>query len=200
MGPASKIILASASPRRRELLAGMGVNFDCEPADIDEVRADFESPDTYVLRMAREKAQAVRMRHADTTAHILAADTSVIVDSDVLGKPTDREHARHMLRRLSARRHQVASAICLDVAGVQQAELISTEVEFVTLSAATIEAYLATDEPWDKAGAYAIQGIAGAFVQRINGSYSNVVGLPLAETWALLSANGIGTAFDGPDS
>lgn len=186
------LILASASPRRRELLAQIGVDCRVEPADVDESRQPGETPDDYVMRLAREKAEAVAWCHRGEAVVVLAADTTVVLDDDVLGKPASRGEALGMLARLSGRRHQVLTAICLvPPAGEPECELVSTDVEFIGLDRGLCEAYLATDEPWDKAGGYGIQGIAGAFVSAIDGSYSNVVGLPLAETWRMLSRYGV---------
>lgn len=191
------LILASASPRRRELLLQLGVDYRCEPADIDETRLPQEKPSDYVLRMAREKAQAVAGRHCAGEVAVLGADTSVVIDEDALGKPADHFDGLGMLARLSGRTHSVLTGICLcTVSGECLAEVVETRVSFVQLSREQCEAYLATDEPWDKAGGYAIQGLAGAFVSAIEGSYSNVVGLPLTQTWQLLSGQGIKTALE----
>lgn len=192
-----ELILASASPRRRELLDQLGVHYRCEPADIDERRESGEKPADYVQRMAREKAAAVFERHPGEAVAVLAADTSVVIDEDVLGKPRDHFDALGMLARLSGRSHSVLTGICLCAAdGICHAETVETRVRFVQLTPEHCEAYLATREPWDKAGAYAIQGLAGAFVSGIEGSYSNVVGLPLTQTWQLLSGHGIATALE----
>ena len=189
------LVLASASPRRRELLQRLGVSFTCQPADIDESVHAGEAPEDYVARMAREKAAVV----VDATAGdqpVLAADTSVVIDNDILGKPRDHFDGLAMLARLSGRTHTVMTAICLHTATQSSCEVISTEVTFTGLDRTSCEAYLATDEPWDKAGGYGIQGLGGAFVSAIEGSYSNVVGLPLCETWRLLAAHGIHTSLD----
>ncbi|MEJ2530904.1 MAG: Maf family protein [Halioglobus sp.] len=190
-----KLILASASPRRRELLEQLGVDYLCDPAAIDESPLAGEKPEDYVRRMAREKAAAVAARHP-SSRWVLAADTTVVLGDDVLGKPRDHFDGLGMLARLSGRSHSVLTAICLHGAGEAQGELVETRVEFVPLSREVCEAYLATDEPWDKAGCYAIQGLGGAFVRSIQGSYSNVVGLPLSETWQLLRTAGITTALE----
>jgi septum formation protein len=190
------LVLASASPRRRELLDQLGVSYTCEPADIDESFNSGENPRTYVERMAREKAATVAARYPDAGKAVIAADTIVLVDNeDVLGKPVDHFDGLAMLTRLSGRRHSVITAVCLHVQGRVSCEQVETQVDFIPLTRELCEAYLATDEPWDKAGAYGIQGMAGAFVQSIKGSYSNVVGLPLCETWQLLRANNIATGL-----
>lgn len=197
MAQAGALVLASASPRRKELLSKMGVVFTCISADIDETPHRREPAGQYVERMAQEKAHAVLERSVSDAALVLAADTSVILDGVILGKPESPEDAHDMLRRLSGRSHLVMTAIALGGSGeAMLSAVITTEVFFVELGDPTIAAYLETDEPWDKAGAYGIQGIAGAFVKRINGSYSNVVGLPLAETRDMLTARGVPTLFD----
>lgn len=145
----------------------------------------------YVQRIASSKAMQVAPRHDLSKNVILAADTTVVVDDCVLGKPIDMMDGLAILARLSGRRHTVMTAICLCSDQGTTTELVSTEVEFIQLTRELCEAYLATEEPWDKAGAYGIQGLGGAFVRAIFGSYSNVVGLPLTETWQLLRANGI---------
>ncbi len=192
---APQLILASASPRRAALLAQIGVQFQCEPADIDETPFSDELAADYVARMAREKARAVAV--SSDTDVVLAADTVVVLDGDILGKPGDEGHALAMLARLSGREHAVMTGLCLRRAGEESEVMVETAVEFANLDLATCKAYLATDEPWDKAGAYAIQGVAAVFVRGIRGSYSNVVGLPLAETHRLLVDNGIATALSG---
>lgn len=190
----AQLVLASASPRRRELLDQLGVHYSCHPADIDETRSPQESPADYVQRMAREKAEAVAALYPDNV--VLAADTTVQIDDDVLGKPSDHFDGLAMLARLSGRSHSVMTAVCLRSPAGISSELVETQVEFTQLSREICEAYLATDEPWDKAGGYGIQGLAGAFVRAIHGSYSNVVGLPLGETWRMLQASGIATRLD----
>jgi septum formation protein len=196
--PVPHFILASSSPRRQELLATVGVEFTCQPADIDEsVHAD-EAPDAYVQRMARNKASVVAARQVDTNYCVLAADTSVIIDGEILGKPADYSEAMAFLLRLSGRRHRVITALCLQTETVVSARCVETAVQFVHLQPRQLDVYLATDEPWDKAGAYAIQGLGGAFVEAIEGSYSNVVGLPLAQTLQLLAEHGVSSRFDAP--
>jgi septum formation protein len=179
-----RIVLASASPRRRELLAAAGWSFDVDAADVDERRLAGEPPDAYVARVAQLKAEAVAVRHPD--AAVLGADTVVVVGGDVLGKPRDAEDAARMLRRLSARAHDVLTGVALASNGRVQARAARTAVWMDSLSADDIADYVASGEPMDKAGAYAIQGLASRFVTRIDGSYSNVVGLPVALVWQLL--------------
>ena len=193
------LILASASPRRSELLTKLGVRFRVHPADIDESVLPGEAPTDYVQRMAGEKAARVASVYSEQISAVLAADTTVVIDGAVLGKPVDHSHGLAMLSRLSGRAHEVTTAICLVAGGEVLARQVTTRVDFANLTSAQCQAYLATDEPWDKAGAYGIQGLAGAFVRRIEGSYSNVVGLPLHETWQLLAASGIPTLLGVPE-
>ncbi len=194
----ARLILASASPRRRDLLDRLGVRYTVEPAGIDETPGADESPGDYVRRMAREKARAVAARGARSAAPVLAADTTVVLGDKSLGKPRDHADALAMLATLSGRTHRVLTAVCLCVGARETESLVETEVDFATLDLAVCEGYLATGEAWDKAGAYGIQGLGGVLVNAIRGSYSNVVGLPLRETWELLRAVGIATALDGP--
>ena len=191
-----RLILASASPRRRELLDQLGVSFTCIPAHIDESHRVDETPSNYVKRMAQEKGRAIALLQPALGWAVLAADTIVVISGTVLGKPKDRADALHMLMALSGRQHSVFTALSLVTVTGMVCQLVETKVEFMSLSDATCEAYLATDEPWDKAGSYGIQGLAGAFVRSIEGSYSNVVGLPLCETCKLLSSNGVSTALN----
>jgi len=192
----TRLILASTSPRRKELLDQLGVTYTCDPAHIDESQRIGEGPSDYVQRMAQEKARLVAARYPTPAYAVLAADTTVVIDGIVLGKPRDRVDAQAILMRLSGRRHTVLTAVCLCSAMGMKSVLVETEVEFMTLSDDICAAYLDTAEPWDKAGAYGIQGLAAAFVCSIKGSYTNVVGLPLCETWQLLSANNIATALN----
>lgn len=191
----AQLVLASASPRRRELLDQIGVDYLCEPADIDETPVPGEAPADYVQRMARQKALAVADCYPSPQYAVLAADTTVMIDEDVLGKPRDHFDGLAMLARLSGRRHSVMTAVCLHHSGGLTTQLVETSVEFVQLTRQLCESYLATDEPWDKAGGYAIQGLGGVFVKSIQGSYSNVVGLPLSTTWQMLTDQGIPTAL-----
>lgn len=188
------LILASASPRRHELLSRLGVHYVVDVPAVDESVRPGEAARDYVIRIAREKAATVHSRRGDG-APVLAADTSVVVDGDILGKPADHLAGLSMLARLSGRTHSVITAVCLQAEETMAAIEVETQVTFLTLSREVCEQYLATPEPWDKAGGYAIQGLGGALVSGIEGSYSNVVGLPLAETWQLLTRHGIATAL-----
>ena len=194
--PAPSLVLASASPRRRELLRQLGIDFTCDAAEIDETPLAGERPRAYVQRMAREKAGTVAQRFRPGDRLVLAADTTVVIDGLLLGKPGDQSDGMAMLQRLSGRSHTVFTAVCLSNGLEQRCEVVATEVSFAELSPQTCAAYLATGEPWDKAGAYAIQGLGGALVSGIRGSYSNVVGLPLNETWQMLREFGVTTALD----
>lgn len=183
------IILASGSPRRAELLQQIGVEFEIVPADIDETPAPNELAADYVQRMAREKALAVAKEFPNQV--VLAADTSVIVDGEIWGKPLDRQHAKVMLAGLSGRSHQVLTALAVFYGGDVALQLNVTDVSFATLTAEQIDSYVASGDADDKAGAYGIQGAAGCFVKHLNGSYSGVMGLPLYETAVLLGKAGI---------
>jgi septum formation protein len=187
-----RLVLASQSPRRREMLAALGFSLEVRPADVDESVVPGESAREYVLRLACEKARAV----ADGGLPVVAADTAVVLDGEVLGKPRDDEDARRMLRALSARGHEVVSAVCVRSREVELAEAVSSVVVLEPLSEAFVEWYVASGEPRDKAGAYAVQGLAGAVVRRVEGSVSNVIGLPLAETLALLARVGVRLPWD----
>ena len=183
------LILASASPRRRDLLEQIGVTFTVETADIDETPRLAEDPVAYVRRLAEHKAAAVFARHTDRTRLIvLGADTTVVVDNLILGKPDDDADASRILRLLSGRTHRVITGVALVTATAPPlvaAEI--TEVEFSPLTDREIAAYIATGEPLGKAGAYGIQGRAAKFIPRISGDYFNVVGLPLARVAAMLA-------------
>jgi septum formation protein len=178
-----KLVLASASPRRRSLLESVGVEVLVQPPDVDETLEEGESPEAAVVRLARSKAHAVA---AEANQVVLAADTVVALGPVIFGKPADREEAITILNRLSAARHDVWTGWCVRRGGEVLAGAVCTAVSFRPLTAAEIEAYVASGEPMDKAGAYAIQGRGGALVDRIEGSYSNVVGLPMAEVLAAL--------------
>ena len=192
VSPHVDIYLASQSPRRRELLRQIGVNFELLPVDVDETRFAGEAPEACVQRLALEKSRAGRVvMPADRIQPVMGADTIVVADESVLGKPADRREAIGMLQLLSGRTHRVITAVAL--AGDHEAACINTnQVTFRTLTRRECEAYWETGEPQDKAGAYAIQGLAAMFVTRLEGSYSGVMGLPLMETAALLQEFGIG--------
>lgn len=180
------VYLASASPRRRELLGQLGIPFELLSADIDETPYVAEYASDYVQRLAVEKSQAGQ-QVAQHPWPVLGADTIVVIDGQILGKPKDAEDARQMLNLLSGRTHQVMTAIALTAENYCEVRLVTTNVTFKTLSDEEIGAYWLTGEPADKAGSYGIQGIAGKFVERLEGSYFAVVGLPLLETEQLIA-------------
>ena len=182
-----RVLLASSSPRRRALLSLLLDDFDTFAPDIDETVCEGEAPEKYVARLAIEKARTCA---AENTAS-LGADTAVAIGNRILGKPRDLQEARDILTTLSDTSHKVHTAVALAYAGSVHTLTSSTSVTFTRLSDTAIHRYLLTDEPWDKAGAYGIQGYAGAFVSRISGSYSAVVGMPLCETRELLLGAGI---------
>jgi septum formation protein len=178
-------VLASRSPRRAELLRAAGFEFSVRAAEVDETPREGEAPRDYVLRLAEEKARAVA---ADEGEIVLAADTTVVLGSEIMGKPSDAADAVRILRALSGQRHEVITGICLR-RGVRVArDFASTAVWFAELSDAEIADYVSSGEPMDKAGAYGIQGLASRFIDRIEGSYTNVVGLPVALTYRRLRA------------
>ncbi len=185
------LVLASASPRRRELLASAGLDFVVAPAPIDESRRHGEPPLAYVRRMAREKAAAALAGQALGDRVVLAADTIVTRDDEVFGKPGSAEDAHATLRALSGGTHAVMTSVAVRTAQRTLVRVVRTRVTFRPLTAADIARYLATGEAWDKAGAYGFQGHGGALVARIVGSPTNVIGLPLPETLVLLTAVGI---------
>ncbi|MCA9673122.1 MAG: septum formation protein Maf [Myxococcales bacterium] len=184
MSDRAPLILASSSPRRRELLAMIGIRCEVDPSHIDEAQLPDESPRAMARRLAREKALDVANRHAAAgdTRPVLAADTIVVVDDEAIGKPRDRDDARAMIERLSGRAHDVISALCLIAGDDEHAATVTTRVTFKTLDSFEIERYLECAAWHDKAGAYAVQEHAAYMVARVDGSYTNVVGLPLAET------------------
>lgn len=182
-----RFYLASASPRRRELLTQIGVPFELAPVDIDETPLANEGARAYVERLAQAKAAAALARINHPDAVVLGSDTSVIIDDEILTKPADAADAKRMLQRLSGNRHQVFTAVAVLSQNRQQQVCVATDVDFRALSDAEIERYIATGEPMDKAGSYGIQGKGAILVEKISGSYSNVVGLPLTETAALLT-------------
>jgi len=196
-----RIYLTSQSPRRRELLKQIGVNFDMllirndtrRRADVDEAPDENEAPDNYVKRVSRIKAtagwDALQVRNLPAFP-VLGADTTVTLDGGIIGKPRDREDATEILRRLSGRQHQVMSAVTVAFGERIETRLSTTEVTFATLSEDQIHRYLFANESHDKAGSYGIQGLAATFIKRIEGSYSGVMGLPLYETAELLLSFG----------
>ncbi|WP_151981133.1 Maf-like protein [Acinetobacter guerrae] len=180
----ANLILASSSLRRQQLLQQLGLQFDVVCPDIDESQQEHESVSRYVERLAQEKAKVILTKFPD--AVILAADTSLGLDGKIIGKPESKTHAFEIWKALSGRQHDVFSGICVATATDFFSEVVQTRVEFQHLTQTDMENYWATGEPVGKAGAYAIQGIAAQFIPRIEGSYSNVVGLPLYETVQLL--------------
>jgi septum formation protein len=179
-----RLILASSSPRRRELLTQAGLSFDVIPAHIDETRRASENPTAYVQRLALEKAQTIHTLHPG--AFVLGADTTVEIDGHALEKPSDRADAERMLRVLSGRTHHVHTGLALLSTGGKRTHLETTSVTFSSIDEAELRHYLETGEPYDKAGAYGIQGYAARWIPRIDGDYFNVMGLPLAATVRLL--------------
>jgi septum formation protein len=177
------LVLASQSPRRRELLSTAGITFTLRVREVEEIRAPDEPPDDYARRLARAKAEAAWEGRDEI---VLGADTIVVLDQQVLEKPRDAADARAMLQRLSGREHTVITAICLRYPAGVQVDSTATRVRFAALTADEIDAYVATGEPMDKAGAYAIQGLASKFVERVEGCYFNVIGLPLSQVYRYL--------------
>jgi septum formation protein len=194
-----RLILASSSPRRAEILRHAAIPFEVRAAGVDESRHPNEAPGDYVRRLAIAKAQAVAEseRSSDSETLILGADTVVVIEKDILGKPATPEDARRMLRQLSGRTHEVHTGLAVLRADRAQELVVEeiTRVEFAPLTEAEIESYLATGEPFDKAGAYAIQGVGGRYVTRIEGCYFNVMGLPLARLWTSLREFGWANAI-----
>jgi septum formation protein len=199
------LVLASASPRRRQLLTQAGFQFEVRPAHIPEDPRPGEDPIVYVTRLAREKAQVVFDQIASGAANetdgpgamdlerlaVLGADTTVTFDGQILGKPEDREDAARILRMLSGRSHRVITGVALVTHQAVEVAAEVTAVQFLTLSDSEIEAYIATGEPMDKAGAYGIQGLAAKWIPRVQGCYFNVMGLPLALVATMLEGRGI---------
>lgn len=185
------LILASASPRRRQLLQEAAVAFTVVPSNTEEIALPGESPSEYVVRVSREKAQDVGIHHPGSW--ILGADTIVALDGRIFGKPRDADDGFRMLSSLSGRTHQVMTAfVLLDSVGqAKESQVVISHVTFKSLSDEQIREYLATGEPFDKAGAYAVQGLGSALVERVEGSYTNVIGLPVEEVLAALCRAGI---------
>jgi septum formation protein len=190
---ASRVILASASPRRRQLLLLVGINHEVRPADVDETQLPGEAPDAHAERLARAKAHAIAEH--EPGAVVIAADTIVVVDGDVLGKPRDGHDARAMLRRLSGRTHTVLTAVAVARATRTESALESVAVTFRALSDDEIDAYIATGEPMDKAGAYGIQGFGATIVERVDGDYFSVMGLGLRRLVELMARVGAPYTF-----
>jgi nucleoside triphosphate pyrophosphatase len=187
----AELILASGSPRRAELLSEAGLKYRVIIPDIDEAVRENESSMNYVRRMSGEKARFVAALPASQAKVVLAADTIVVIDGYILGKPVDQTDAVAMLQRLSGRTHQVVTSVSVQYGTTVDSVLVETNVQFRTLSIDECTRYWMTGEPEDKAGAYGIQGLASVFVENFEGSYSNVVGLPLAETSTLLTKFGL---------
>jgi len=187
----AQFILASASPRRRQLLEQIGLSFEVRAAAVDETPQPGETAMDYVHRAARLKAEALTRNPPVPGLPVLAADTEVVLDGAILGKPKGRDEALRMLARLSGRSHQVLSVVALWKGGSLETARCESRVSFRVLRPGEAEAYWATGEPRDKAGAYGIQGLGALFVERLEGSYSNVVGLPLFETAELLRRAGV---------
>ena len=182
------ILLASASPRRSELLRQVGIDHEIRPVDVDESVRPGEAPSAYVLRLAEAKAAALWQRLAAAERRpVLAADTTVALEGEIFGKPADLAEARVMLGRLSGRTHEVHTAVAVLHDGGAAARVSSSSVSLRALTPAEIDWYWRTGEPADKAGGYAVQGRAAAFIRHIAGSYSGIMGLPLYETWELLA-------------
>lgn len=181
------LILASASPRRAELLTSAGFSFEVAAADVDETVRPGEDPRAYALRVARDKAAAAWTACRKSGNHVLAADTVVVADGQILGKPGDATEAARMLKTLSGKVHEVHTAVVVRGESGEATEVVTTRVRLLPLSDDEIAWYIKSGEPEGKAGAYAIQGRAARFIDRIEGSWSNVVGLPIATVYRLLS-------------
>ncbi|HOG12966.1 MAG: Maf family protein [Smithellaceae bacterium] len=187
----SPLILASASPRRRELLRSVGLTFKIRPADVDETGLPDESPRAHVRRLSRDKAGAIA--HQYPKALVLGADTIVVIDGRILGKPKNKKEAREMLQRLSSRRHTVLTGFTIACvrAGMSRTKIVQSTVQFKKISPEETAWYVNGDEPYDKAGGYAAQGKGASFIQAIRGSYTNVIGLPLCEVVEELNHLGV---------
>lgn len=200
---AGRFILASASPRRKELLRSIGLDFTVEPGDVDETYVNGEPPRDHALRLSREKARAISLRHPD--AWVLGADTVVVIGDEVLGKPKTVAEAREMLGKLSGREHRVFTGFTVagERAGVLVGDVVESSVLFRKISPEEMTWYVESDEPYDKAGGYAAQGKSGFLIRAINGSHTNVIGLPLCEVMDALKRVGVirfsGGGLDGDD-
>lgn len=186
----SKLILASASPRRKELLRLVGLNFEIKPSNAKEIFLKGETPEEHVLRLSEEKAVSVSIHNPD--AWVLGADTIVIINGEVLGKPAVADEAREMLRKLSGRKHKVITGFCLTRKNndIIVKNTVESSVVFKEISEDEIDWYVRKKEPYDKAGGYAVQGMGAFFIKEIRGSYTNVVGLPLCEVMETLKKTG----------
>ena len=186
-----KFILASASPRRRELLAAARFDFDVVPSSVPEVHQPGESPEEYVARLSRDKAAVVAAQYLDRW--VIAADTTVLMGDELLQKPVDAADARRMLAAIAGKTHMVYTGVTLQnaAAGFHETRVAESEVRILPLTEREIDWYIATGEPFDKAGAYAVQGIAAMFIDSVHGSFTNVVGLPLALLYQMLRKAGI---------
>jgi nucleoside triphosphate pyrophosphatase len=194
-----RFVLASSSPRRRELLKSIGLDFDVVPSHIPEERAQSETPEEYVARLSREKAMAIAEKHPDRW--IIAADTTVVLGEQVLEKPADDADAKRMLSAISGVTHIVFTGVTLRRIAPAYADthVTATEVRMLPMTAKDIDWYIATGEPRDKAGAYAAQGLGGMFIDSIHGSFTNVVGLPLASLFQMLRKAGIDPLYNRPN-
>jgi septum formation protein len=188
----SKIILASSSPRRRELLRNLGIRFEILPSLIDEIQLEGESPEDFALRTSSEKALSVS-RNLNSDCVVIGADTIVVIDGEILGKPQDEEGAKFMLKKISGKEHRVITgfSIVKSKAELLHREFVESRVRIKTLAPSEIEGYIKTKEPMDKAGAYGAQGIGAFMIREIHGSYTNVVGLPLVELVDVLTRLGV---------
>jgi septum formation protein len=194
-----RFVLASSSPRRRELLKSIGLEFDVVPSHVPEQRADGETPEEYVARLSREKARAIAEKHPDRW--IIAADTTVVLGDQVLEKPVDDADAKRMLSAISGDTHVVFTGVTLRrIEPVYtDTHVTATEVRMLPMTPHDIDWYVATGEPLDKAGAYAAQGLGGMFIDSIHGSFTNVVGLPLASLFQMLRKAGIDPLYNRPN-
>ena len=194
-----KFILASASPRRRELLASIGLEFEVRPSNVPEVHEAGEAPEEYVARLSRDKAHALAVQHADRW--VIAADTTVLLGDELLEKPVDADDAARMLGTIAGQTHIVYTGVTIENAArdYRDTRVAESEVRMLPLSSDEIAWYVRTGEPLDKAGAYAVQGIGAMFIESIHGSYTNVVGLPLATLFQMLRRAGIDPLTDRPE-
>lgn len=195
-----KFILASASPRRRELLASIGLDFEVKPSHVPEVHQEGEAPEEYVARLSRDKAHALATEHP--SEWVIAADTTVLLGDELLEKPADPDDAARMLGTIAGKTHVVYTGVTLENVDrdYRDTRVAESEVRMLPLSAEEIAWYVTTGEPLDKAGAYAVQGIGAMFIDSIHGSYTNVVGLPLATLFQMLRRAGIDPLANRPES